>query len=407
MKSYFTAEFFTANRERLRTLFAGTAPIVITANGLMQRNGDVEFVFRQDSSFWYLTGIDNPNFVLVMDKSKEYLIAPAVSDYQAIFEDGFEHQQLTERSGITEILPHKEGWKQLGGRLKKVTSIATLSAPPTYVEDYGMYTNPARAQLVAQIKEFNNTAELLDLRTHFAHMRVIKQKPELQAIRQAIDTTSAALRQVKRRLGKYSYEYEAEADILHRFVRAGFATAWPPVVAAGANATVIHHWSNNGPIAAKDLVILDIGAEVEHYAADISRTYAVSQPTKRQQQVWEAVASVQDYAYTLLKPGILVRENEQKIEQFMGEKLRELGLIKIIDHDSVRHYFPHATSHFLGLEVHDIGDYAKPLEPGMVLTVEPGIYIPEEGIGVRIEDDVLITKSGIEILTRRLPREAV
>lgn len=121
--------------------------------------------------------------------------------------------------------------------------------------------------------------------------------------------------------------------------------------------------------------------------------------------MYDAVLDVQEFAFGLLKPGALMRENELQIEQYMGEKLRELGLLKTIEHDELRKFYPHATSHFLGLNVHDIGDYSRPLEPGMVLTVEPGIYIAEERIGIRIEDDVLITAEGYEVLTARLPRK--
>jgi Xaa-Pro aminopeptidase len=153
------------------------------------------------------------------------------------------------------------------------------------------------------------------------------------------------------------------------------------------------------------LLILDVGAEVEHYAADITRTFSLSgRPSSRQQAVHAAVSEVQQYAFSLLKPGVMMREYEQQIEQFMGEKLRELGLIKTIEHDEVRKFYPHATSHFLGLNVHDVGEYDRPFEAGEVLTVEPGIYIQQEGIGVRVEDDVLLTPNGIKILTDKLPR---
>ncbi|HEY5442334.1 MAG TPA: M24 family metallopeptidase, partial [Candidatus Saccharimonadales bacterium] len=126
---------------------------------------------------------------------------------------------------------------------------------------------------------------------------------------------------------------------------------------------------------------------------------------RRQQAVHAAVLDVQQFAFGLLKPGTLIAEYEKQIEQYMGEKLRELGLIKTIAHDDVRKFYPHATSHFLGLNVHDVGDYSRPLEPGAVLTVEPGIYIPAEGIGIRIEDDVLVTADGIKLLTDKLPRD--
>src|SRR5207249_1904686 len=150
---------------------------------------------------------------------------------------------------------------------------------------------------------------------------------------------------------------------------------------------------------------VDIGAEVEHYASDITRTHSIGTPSRRQRAVHEAVLEVQKYGFSLLRPGVLMREYEESIEHFMGEKLRELGLIKTITHENVRTFYPHATSHFLGLNVHDIGDYDRPLEPGVVLTVEPGIYIAEEGIGIRIEDDVLITETGIKVLSDKLSRD--
>ena len=153
-------------------------------------------------------------------------------------------------------------------------------------------------------------------------------------------------------------------------------------------------------------MVIDIGASYGNYCADITRTVALTgKASRRQQQVHEAVCEAQDYAYSLLKPGVIFAEYEKLMEAFVGEKLRELGLIKSISRDSVRQFFPHATSHFLGLDAHDAGDYAHPLEPGVVITVEPGIYIPAEGIGVRIEDDIVITKDGCDVLSKKLPRD--
>jgi Xaa-Pro aminopeptidase len=164
--------------------------------------------------------------------------------------------------------------------------------------------------------------------------------------------------------------------------------------------------ANDSPMNSGDLIVLDIGAEFDHFCADISRTYSIGgRPTKRQEAVYAEVADIHAYACTLLKPGVLIREYEKQIETYMGEKLRQLGLIQGDERDDIRKYYPHACSHHLGLDPHDASDYDQPLEPGMVLTVEPGIYIPEEGIGVRIEDDVLITKSGIKMLTADLPAQ--
>lgn len=410
MELGFGSDFFSGNRERLRQLFTGTAPIVLTAHGSLQKGGDEAYPFHQDGSFWYLTGVDEPDVVLVMDKGKEYLIVPTRSAVAETFDGQIDTADLARRSGIKDVLNEKDGWKQLESRLKRVQHVATLAANPSYIEVLGMYTNPARRSLIRRVKKCNPDIELLDLRQHLSRMRMIKKPEELAAIKRAITVTNDTLKEVMRqsRLGKYAYEYEIEAEISRGFRRRGAAGhGFAPIVAGGKNACTLHHMENNSPLSSDELVILDVGATVDHYAADISRTYSLNgKPSRRQQQVHEAVCQAQDYAYSLLKPGVVVREYEKLMEAFIGEKLRELGLIKSITTETVRDegFFPHATSHFLGIDVHDAGDYDEPLRPGVVLTVEPGIYIRDEGIGVRIEDDVVITEDGCEVLSAQLPR---
>ena len=404
--SIFTSEFFAGNRERLRELFMGTAPIVLTANGLLQRGGDTTYPFQQDANFWYLTGINEPGVTLVMDKGKEYLIVPFREGTRAAFDGAISPEELTRRSGIEVIVAEKEGWKQLGARLGKVKHVATVAAPPAFIDVYGMYANPARRALLRRMKEYNAQLELLDITEHLVRLRMVKQPLELAAIEKAIAITSATLKEIAKpsKLVKYAYEYEIEADLTRGFRRRGASGhAFDPIIASGKNATTIHYLDNNAPLASDELIVMDVGAAYEQYAADITRTISQAQPSRRQEQVFEAVLDVQQYAYSLLKPGVILRSYEEDIEHFMGEKLRELGLIKTIESESVRQYYPHAASHHLGLNVHDVSDYARPLEPNMVITVEPGIYIPEEGIGVRIEDDVRITEVGIEVLTADLP----
>lgn len=407
MESRFKSEFFTGNRQRLRELFTGTAPIVVTANGLLQRETDSTYAFAQDANFWYLTGIDDPDVILVMDKDKEYLILPKRSAVQEIFDGEIKASTLSKRSGIKNIMDDKDGWDQLENRLKKVKHVATLAVPPAYVDHFGFYTNPARAALRDKLKSVNENIELLDVNLHLARLRMIKQPQELLAIQAAIDITidtyKAATRPAK--LAKYSHEYQLEAELSKGYrTRGATGHAFDPIVAGGKRACTIHNITNNGELSSGELVVIDTGAEVEHYSADITRTISIGPVSLRQQAVYDAVADVQQYAFGLLKPGVLLREYEQLIEHYMGEKLRELGLIKTINHDDVRRFYPHAASHHLGLNAHDTGDYDRPLDVGAVLAVEPGIYIPNEGIGVRIEDDIVITASGIKILSDKLSR---
>lgn len=406
----FTSDFFSGNRERLRQLFTGTAPIVLTANGLMQRGADEAYPFQQDANFWYLTGITDPGVILVMDKAKEYLIVPGRTESREAFDGAIDTAALTRISGISTVMGEREGWKTLYARINRVQHVATLGAPSSYVDDWGLFTNPARAALVKQLRDKNPDIELLDLRTHLARMRMVKQPVEIEALQKAIDITIDTLKEVSRpkQLHGYAHEYELEADITRGFRKRGatglMGHAFTPIVASGQHACTLHHITNDGALASDELIILDVGAQWQGYNADITRTIISTEPSRRQQAVYDAVLAVQDYAFSLLKPGVIFRDYEEQVVAFMGEKLRELGLIKTITEDSVRKYFPHATSHYLGLNTHDVGDYERPLEPGVVMTVEPGIYIPEEGIGVRIEDDVLITADGIDILTKRLPR---
>ena len=402
MSSFFGPEFFKNNRHKLRELSSADAPIVITANGLLQRNGDSAYPFRQDSSFWYLTGIELPDTTLVIDKSKEYIILPRISPNEKIFGSDIDQPELSDISGIKVIYSADEGWQRLSELLKSVKQVATLGVNTPYSDHFGFYVNPARSALIAKLGEINKNLILDDLRPQLSHLRMRKQPQELESIRKAIGITINTLQTVSSRLKDYKFEYEVEADITQGFrSRGARGHAFEPIVASGKNTTTLHYQKNNQIM--KELVVLDVGAEYELYAADITRTYALAKPSKRLEAVHQAVKDVQSFALEHLRPGAMIKDNEKLIETFIGEKLRGLGLIKSVNKESVRKYYPHSTSHFLGLDVHDVGDYNQPLEAGMVLTVEPGIYIPEEGIGVRIEEDVLITKTGAEVLSKNLP----
>ncbi len=401
MNSLFTSEFFEGNRKRLQDSVQSEL-IVVAANGLMQRTGDTTFPFRQDSNFWYLTGINDPDIVLVMHGSREYLIMPSRDPIRELFDGQLDAAAYAKTSGIKEALPLVEGRQRLHGQLKKTRKAATLTPAANYIGFHGFYTNPARARLLRQMKGTCPGLEVEDLRPLLAGMRMRKQAPEIKAIQAAIEITLLTLNDISRtNFLEYKHEYEIEAAITAGFRKRGAAGhAFAPIVASGTHACQIHHVENSGPINKNTQLLFDIGAEVSNYSADVTRTYFVGRPTKRYEAVYEAVSDVYNYARDQLKPGVNVRDYEKLVERFMGRQLQKLGLITRPDRKSIRHYYPHATSHFLGLDTHDAGDYSVPLEPNMVLTVEPGIYIPEEGIGVRIEDDVLITENGNKVLSK-------
>lgn len=408
MKSHFSSAFFAGNRARLRESVGTDAPIVVTANGLVQRSSiDGAYEFSQDADFWYLTGIDEPDIVLVMDRGREYLIVPERPSIRESFDGTVAAAPLSRRSGIKDVLDGRAGWERLGRRLKKVERVATPAAPPQYTERYGIYANPARAALAKRLRSYNGRLKRRDISKQLSHMRMIKQAPELRAMQSAIDITVATMKEsltpAKRR--KYEYEYELEAEITRGFRRRGAAGhSFEPIVAGGKRACTLHNVANDSSLDPNDLVVVDIGAEVEHYAADITRTVSLGQPTKRQREVYDAVLDVQSFALDLLKPGITFKDYEEQVRHHMGERLLGLGLIRSNTLHNVQKFYPHGTSHFIGLYVHDAGDHDLPLEPGIVVSCEPGIYIPREGIGIRIEDDVLITKTGNRVLTEAMPK---
>jgi Xaa-Pro aminopeptidase len=407
MSVHFDPEFFTRNRARLRGLFPDKSLIILTANGILQRSADNPFAFHQDPSFWYFAGTTEPDLILVMDHDEDYLILPGRSDFHDLFDGALDRDGLKQSTGIGTLYDEEEGWKKLAKPLKKLGKAHTVTAPPQYLEPYGFYPNPARARLETRLREVSPKVEFTDIREQIANLRIIKQAVEIDAIQEAVDVTVEGIKYVTEswRGVSYEYEYEIEADLSREFRRTGAGGhAFSPIIAGGLRACTIHNQSNQAKLDHEELVLLDVGAAVGMYNADISRTISLGKPTKRQKAVHDAVVDAQEYGISLLKPGVSFKDCELEVRKFMGKKLKELKLINSAeDEEEIRKYYPHAP-HYLGLDVHDAGDYKRPLEAGMVLTVEPGIYIPEESLGVRIEDDILITKDGCSILSEKLPK---
>lgn len=406
--SDFTARFFASNRERLRQRIEAGCPIVIAGNGNLQRNGDVTYPFRQDSTFWYFTGLERADLTLVIGAKGTYVIVPELTAENDTFDGAYDASEFARRSGIVEFVPARAGWQRLKADLARVRQVAVPGALPEYMARQNFYTSPLRRRLITRLKRLCPGVHVQDIRSQVAAMRVIKQPAELKALQRAIDITADTLAEVCQPefLESVQHEYELAAAIDYGFRRRGASgVAFDSIVAAGGHTTTLHHFNLSGTIKPGDLLVLDTGAEVENYAADITRTVSSRPATDRQQAIHEAVRAVQKYAFGLIKPGALPVEYEKAVAIYMGQQLRKLGIIRDDSHESIRRYFPHATSHFLGLDAHDAGDYRAPYQPGMVITVEPGIYVPEEGIGVRIEDDVLITETGIRILSEGCPRD--
>ncbi len=403
MSDIFNTDFFASNRKRLLEA-TNASLIVLPANGLLQRSGDTTFSFRQESNFWYLTGVEEPDYTVVFSANESFLIAPKRSEHRDLWDGAVSEELLQSTSGIEAILEHHTGWLRLDKLLKKYKKVHTLAPAEVYYEHFGFYANPARGQLLHALKK-HRSLEIVDIRKPLARLRQVKQTPELSVLKQAIAITVETLNDIRRNILKYTSEREIAADITAGFIRRGArGHAYQPIVASAEHAHTIHYVENNAPL--KDgFLLMDVGAEVSNYSADISRTYCLGKPTSRQRAVYEATLAVHSYALSQLKPGINMRAYERAVDDFMAKELKKLKLLTDTkDHKKLKRYYPHLTSHFLGLDTHDAADYDQALPEGAVLTVEPGIYIPEEGIGVRIEDDVVITSNGVTILSNDLPR---
>lgn len=371
--------------------------IVIAGHVSLQMSADTSYPFRQDSNFWYLTGINYPDYVLVIDtkKATSTLIIPELNDYQKEWDGDRDNSEITKISGIQSTQYRTSFDSMLRDAKKRGLQICYIKSAPERVEPYGFYSNPARRILENEIKLVE--PEPKDIRLEIARLRQIKQPVEIEALQTAIDITGTTLAGVKANLQKFKTEKGIERAISAGFyANGGDGHGYEPIIGSGINASVLHYNKNTDVLHDNTLVLLDVGAIYGGYSADISRAWSVGKPSDRQREVYDAVCELQDKAFSLLGPGVKMREYQIKMEKHAFKKMRQIG-IKIDQ-------YPHGFSHFLGLDVHDAGDYDSPLIPNSVITVEPGIYLSDEGIGVRIEDDILITENGIKNLSKNIPR---
>ena len=383
--------FFKNNRDQTIRVTNGGL-VVLSAYTLLQRGNDAAFSFEQEASFWYLTGINHPDWWVIIDGQRGYswLVAPDVAAVRQIFDGSLSADEAKRISGVNSVVTRDEGEKLLRDLSKKHSIVYTLLEDPN-AGHYDFTLNPAPKKLWNTLDRIFN--EVRDCRLDIARLRAIKQPVEIAAIKKAITLTRKAFDDVKQRLPELKNEYEVEAEFTYSFRKSGASGhAYDPIVASAGNACTLHYCANNARLKNNSLLLIDIGARVGGYSADITRTYAVGTPTKRQIQVCQAVERAHAAIISLLRPGLGVVEYHQQVDVIMKSALSDLGLLK--NDDDYRRYFPHAISHGLGIDAHDPLGRPDEFRPGMVLTVEPGIYIPEEQIGVRIEDDILITDTG-------------
>jgi len=390
----------------------------------LERNHDVEFPYRQESNFIYLTGWSYPNAILVLsphvensglaevslfvnprDAKREIWTGPVEGIEEALLHPGVD--QAMAYDNFMDSLPKlAKGFERLvisyGGDTEFRTEMRS------FIDDSRVH--PTIVQEAASL-----------IKAH----RLIKSETEIQAMQKAIDVTGASLMETFPLIPKLNYEYEVQAEIEYGFKKRGSPRlGFPCIVGAGKNSTFLHYRDNHGKLDSNSVILMDVGAEWDFYSADITRTVPVSGKfSKEQAQIYQLVLDAQTAAIESLKPGVDFGETNKIASEVITAGLVKLGLLSgdvetLIAERKYRKFFMHGTSHWLGLDVHDAGGYVNAdgekhkLKAGMVLTVEPGIYISESedvdpkwwNIGVRIEDDVLITKRGNRVLSAEIPK---
>ncbi|MFT6883543.1 MAG: Xaa-Pro aminopeptidase [Marinoscillum sp.] len=413
------AKLFIENRARLDAKLKPNSVVIIHSNDIMPTNADGTLAFKQNSDLFYLSGVDQEESILILapdfpnEKMREILFLRETSEKIAIWEGHkLTMEEGYETSGVKNIQWNQSFENTLYTILAEVEHIYLPSNE--HIRN-GSKVETANDRFVKQCMERFPLYKYERLAPHIYDLRTIKSQIEIDLISHACEITNKAFRRVLGAIKPGVMEYELEAEYSHEFLRnrsRGFA--YTPIIGGGANACVLHYVENNEALKDGDLLLMDVGAEYANYNADMTRTVPVNGKfTKRQRAIYDAVLRVKNGATDLLRPGIVIPEYHKAVGELMTKELLDLGLIDKTDvknenpdWPSYKKYFMHGTSHHLGLDVHDVASIYKRFEEGMVFTVEPGIYIKEEGIGVRIEDNIVITKDGHINLMKDIPLEA-
>ena len=407
---------FAERRQRLLTQMQPNSALLVFSEIEKRRNRDCDFPFRQESNFWYLTSFNEPNVALLLVKTEQTEKAILFLRPRDPLMETWNGRRLGVERAVQKLnVDEAYSIEDFAEVFPKITSNLTALYHVPQLHDWG-------DQLLA--KSAVNFAEVLDWQPILSEMRLIKSPNEIRLMQQAGQITALAHIKAMQETRPNRFEYEIESEILHEFNRHGarFA-AYNSIVAGGDNACILHYTENDQPLKEGELVLIDAGCEFASYAGDITRTFPVNGKfSPAQRDIYELVVKAQKRAIELLVPGSSIKKANEEVIRIKVQGLVELGILhgdvdELIEQKAYRQFYMHGLSHWLGLDVHDVGDYGedrdRPLEVGMVLTVEPGLYIAEDadvpeqykGIGVRIEDNLLITEYGNKILTAAVPKE--
>jgi len=409
-------------RSQLMAHWDSTAMAVFYSGTSKLRTGDVTYPFRVDNNFYYLTGCDQENAALILIPGgtivngafvREVLFIPSRTSVWRM--DLTQNKPELKFPGFAAVLPSDQFSDFLDNLLSHIKTLYIAGWPngsfifdPYSGKKYFLERDGKKA-----ISEKHPGLAVKSATSLLTAMRKIKSAEELAALQKAIDITCAAARDAARSAEPGMYEYELQAVIEYVFTRQGAqADGFPCIVGSGPNSLILHYEDNRRRMQAGDMVVMDIGAEFDYYSGDVTRTIPVDGKfSPQQRQIYEIVLAANEAAIEVIKPGLARKVLDQTALKVISEGLTRLGILQ--DAQGAARYMPHGVSHPIGLQVHDVDDN-QPLQPGEVITIEPGIYIPAGGdgvtkqygnIGIRIEDDVLVTDTGHRVLSDKAPKK--
>jgi Xaa-Pro aminopeptidase len=421
------SEFKKRRKQLMQCIGIGNIALISSA-GVRVRNRDVDYPFRQDSDFYYLTGFNEPDALAVFIPGRsqgEYILFCREFDEKKALWEGA-HAGLEgaiKHYAADDSFPIDDIDDIVSGMLENKTKVFYPMGRDTDL-DHSLqeWIRHIRSQSRSGVMA---PAELASIEPIVHEMRLFKSAAELKLMRYAAQISAEAHVKAMQLCVAGKYEYQVEADIVHHFMQSGLRNvAYPSIVAGGKNACTLHYTENSDKLKNGDLLLIDAGAECDHYAADITRTFPVSGKfSEPQALLYQLVLDAQFAAIEQIRPNVPWNAAHDASVDVLTKGLVKLGLLKgtvskLIKNEKYKQFYMHRIGHWLGMDVHDVGDYKihqewRLLQAGMVLTVEPGLYIPEDcksvdkkwrGIGIRIEDDVLVTKNGYEILTHEVPK---
>ncbi len=405
---------FINNRSLLANKLKENSIAIFNSNDVMPTNSDGTMPFKQNSDLFWLTGVDQEESLFAMTKKngkiEEFLFVKETNEHIAIWEGAkLSKDSATKNSGIKNIYWLSDIEKLLN---KEISNTAFLYLNKNIHSRATSLVQTRDDRFREQIMKKFPDKSIDEIAPIMHELRFIKSDLEIGLMQKACDITEKGLRRILPIIKPGIAEFEIEAELMYEFLSnrsAGFA--YQPIIGSGLDSCVLHYINNNKRCLDGDILLMDFGAEYANYASDLTRTVPVNGKfSERQKNIYNAVHRVMKEATNMLRPGTDHKQMQQEVIKIMEEELIGLGLFDRLDvknqdpkNPYYRKYFMHGTSHSLGLDVHDVGDTTTPMQPGMVFTCEPGIYIREEGIGIRLENDVLVTTGDPDDLMKNIP----